>query len=50
VPLIEESGTRVTRAPRSQDIAATVISAFGLESGRDYFLPGGYGVFDGVLG
>ncbi len=50
VPLLEESGARVTRAPRSQDIAATVISAFGLESGRDYFLPGGYGVFDGVLG
>ncbi len=50
VPLIEEGGQRETRPPRSQDVAATVISAFGLESGKDFFIPGGYGVFDGVIG
>lgn len=50
VPLIEESGMAATREPRSQDIAATVLHAFGLEGGRDYFIPGGYGHFDGVVG
>lgn len=49
VPLVEESGERVTRSPRSQDIAATVLHGFGLESGRDFFIPGGYGVFDGIV-
>ncbi|WP_155893245.1 hypothetical protein [Cystobacter fuscus] len=43
------SKPRVTRAPRSQDIAATVIRAFGLEPGEDFFIPGGYGSFDGVV-
>lgn len=50
VPLVEESGAPATRTPRSQDIAATVLHAFGLEGGRDYFIPGGYGYFDGVVG
>jgi hypothetical protein len=50
VPLIEETGDAVTREPKSQDIAATVLHAFGLESGKDYFIPGGYGHFDGVVG
>jgi hypothetical protein len=49
VPVIEESGERVTRTLQSQDVAATVIAAFGLESGADYFLPGGYGVVDGLI-
>lgn len=49
VDLINEDGDRETRMPRSQDVAATVISAFGLEAGRDYFIPGGYGVFAGAL-
>ncbi|MCY1015775.1 hypothetical protein [Pyxidicoccus sp. MSG2] len=49
VTLVEESGQRVTRAPRSQDIVATAIRAFGLEPGRDFFIPGGYGVYDGVV-
>ncbi|MBZ4416480.1 DUF1501 domain-containing protein [Myxococcus sp. RHSTA-1-4] len=49
VTLVEESGERVTRTPRSQDIAATVIRAFGLEPGKDFFIPGGYGVYDGVV-
>ncbi len=50
VRLIEESGAPETRTPRSQDIASTVLHAFGLEGGRDYFIPGGYGYFDGVVG
>jgi hypothetical protein len=49
VTLVEESGQRVTRAPRSQDIVATAIRAFGLEPGKDFFIPGGYGVYDGVV-
>ena len=49
VKLVEEGGERVTRTPRSQDIAATVIRAFGLEPGKDFFIPGGFGVFDGVV-
>lgn len=48
--MIEESGDPLARPPRSQDIAATVLHAFGLEGGRDYFIPGGFGHFDGVVG
>src|SRR5262249_13411315 len=50
VPVIEESGAHVTRHVNSQDIAATVIGAFGLEMGKDFFIPGGYAMFDGVIG
>ncbi len=49
VALVEESGEKVTRPPTSQDIAATVIRAFGLEPGKDFFIPGGYGEFEGAL-
>jgi Protein of unknown function (DUF1501) len=49
VGLAEESGQSSMRPPTSQDIAATVIRAFGLEPGADFFIPGGYGVFDGAL-
>lgn len=49
VSLIEESGDIAMRSPNSQDIVATVIRAFGLEPGADFFIPGGYGVFDGAL-
>ncbi|MFY2560758.1 hypothetical protein ACN469_24350 [Corallococcus terminator] len=49
VDLIEEGGERVRRAPRSQDIAATVLNAYGLRPGKDFFIPGGFGVFDGVV-
>ncbi len=50
VPIVEEGGTMATRNPRSQDIAATVINAFGLEPGKDFFIPGGYGVYQGIIG
>lgn len=47
---IDDAGLAATRPPRSQDIAATVLSAFGLVGGRDYFIPGGYGTYAGVVG
>lgn len=49
VTLVEEGGERATRMPRSQDIAATVLHAFGLEPGKDFFIPGGFGIYDGVV-
>jgi hypothetical protein len=49
VGIIEETGEASVRPPRSQDVAATVMSAFGLVPNEDFFLPGGYGVFDGAL-
>jgi hypothetical protein len=49
VSLIEESGATAVRAPRSQDIAATVLGSYYLESGKDFFIPGGYGIFEGVV-
>ena len=49
VDVISEDGIRETRMPKSQDVAATVMRAFGLQPGRDFFLPGGYGVYDGAL-
>jgi hypothetical protein len=49
VPVIEESGERVTRPVKSQDVVATVCRAFGLKAGADYFIPGGFGHFDGVV-
>lgn len=49
VALVEESGDTVTRPPTSQDIAATVVRAFGLQPGKDFFIPGGYGEFAGAL-
>lgn len=49
VRIIEETGDVSMRVPRSQDIAATVLHAFGLEGGKDFFIPGGFGHFDGVV-
>lgn len=49
VPIIEETGKKSMRTPNSQDIASTVIQAFGLQPGKDFFIPGGYGLFDGAL-
>ncbi len=49
VALRTEDGTVDVRPPKSQDVAATVLRAFGLEPGRDFFLPGGYGVFESAL-
>ncbi len=49
VAVVEESGETVTRPPTSQDIAATVIRGFGLEPGKDFFIPGGYGEYAGAI-
>lgn len=50
VQVVEEDGSTVTRAVNAQDVAATVMHAFGLQAGHDYFIPGGYGHFAGVVG
>jgi hypothetical protein len=46
-----ESGTRARSVamPRAADLAATIYRCFGLEAGRDYFIPGGYAEVEGVL-
>lgn len=49
VEIISEDGEHERRMPTSQDVAATVIRAFGLEPGRDFFIPGGFGVFERAL-
>ena len=46
--LVEEDGSVATRSPNSQDVVATVLHAFGLKGGSDFFIPGGYGHFNGV--
>lgn len=48
VNVTEESGERATRTLNAQDFAATVLGAFGLQPGKDFFIPGGYGIIDGV--
>lgn len=50
VSIREEGHNDVIRTPRAQDVAATVLGAFGLEAGKDFFIPGGYGFFNGVIG
>ncbi len=47
---IEEGGdSTISRVPGAADAAATVYRAFGLEAGKDFFIPGGYGEIQGVL-
>jgi uncharacterized protein (DUF1501 family) len=46
--ILEESGSKTTRETKSQDIVASVAAGFGLEMGKDFFIPGGFGVFDGL--
>ncbi|MEZ4446212.1 MAG: hypothetical protein R3B72_44455 [Polyangiaceae bacterium] len=47
--ITEEDGSSATRLLRAQDAAATVLAGMGLEPGADFFLPGGFGVVDGIL-
>jgi hypothetical protein len=49
VAIVEEDGERSVRMPKSQDVCATVLSAFGMVPNEDFFLPGGFGVFDGAV-
>jgi hypothetical protein len=47
---IEEGAmTTTSRVPSAADAAATVYRAFGLEAGKDFFIPGGYGEIKGAL-
>ena len=48
VDIREESGETSTRPPRAADLVATVCDAFGMRMGEDFFIPGGYGVIDGL--
>ena len=48
VSITEETGDQSMRTPNAQDVAATVLHAFGLQGGRDFFIPGGFGHFNGV--
>jgi hypothetical protein len=50
VAMHEEAGELSMRAPNARDVAATIYACFGLEPGVDFFIPGGYGVVDGIAG
>lgn len=41
--------TKESRPPVSQDVAATVLAGFGLVPDKDFFIPGGGGVFEGAI-
>ena len=49
VALLDDMGAKVTRPPISQDIATTVLRAFGLKPGPDFFISGGGLEFDGAI-
>lgn len=47
---IESSASHMSRrVPIAADVAATIYRIFGLEAGRDFFIPGGYGEIAGVV-
>ena len=46
--IIEESGEKTMRPPSARDVAATISAVMGLST-HDAFLPGGYGVADGIV-
>lgn len=48
VVLREEGGEMGMRPPRAADLVATVCGVFGMRPGADYFIPGGYGVIEGL--
>jgi hypothetical protein len=50
VAIREEDGNHAMRPPTARDVAATIYDCFGLQGapGTDYFLPGGYGVVEGI--
>jgi hypothetical protein len=50
VAMHEEAGERSMRAPNARDVAATIYACFGMEPGVDFFIPGGYGVVEGISG
>lgn len=46
--IIEESGEKSMRPPSARDVAATISAVMGLTT-KEAFLPGGYGVADGIV-
>lgn len=48
VEILEESGETSMRPPRAADLVATVCDVFGMRMGEDFFIPGGYGVIQGL--
>lgn len=48
VTVREEDGRVVQRPLKSQDTIATILTAFGMHMGEDFFLPGGYAEVVGV--
>jgi len=46
--MTEESGDKSMRAPSARDVAATISAVMGLTT-EESFLPGGYGVPDGIV-
>ena len=46
----EDLGHISSRPPRAADTAATLYDLFGMRPGADYFIPGGYGVIQGLRG
>jgi hypothetical protein len=48
VSIHEEDGRTVMRAPNSADFIATAASVFGMRPGQDFFIPGGYGIINGI--
>ncbi len=50
VDLIGESGEHETRTLRGADMIATIANLFGMEPGVDFFIPGGYGIIEGLRG
>ena len=44
----EDLGHVSMRSPRASDYAATMYDLFGMRPGVDYFIPGGYGVIEGL--
>jgi hypothetical protein len=47
---IDDEGGQVMRTPNAADFVATIFQQFGMESGDDYFIPGGYGPIVGIRG
>jgi hypothetical protein len=45
---IDDEGGRVMRTPNASDFVATICQQFGMVSGDDYFIPGGYGPIVGI--
>jgi hypothetical protein len=48
VDVLEEGVTEAKRPPRAADVTATACRLMGLEPGKDFFIPGGYGEIAGV--